>query len=138
MIEAIDHTVTREIANGIWTMIGLFLIVGLTYTLVQDMRHRPGWRFDRGTQLVIGSLVYFIGSIDRSTYIWLSFIWQNRGWDTENISEAHWLLIVAAAFAIIGGLCILRICIVERFGDLAWITAGVVSVAVPVAVYWWV
>lgn len=138
MIDLIDHTVTREIGNGIWTMIGLFLILGLLYTLVQDIRHRPNWRADRGTALVIGTLVYFLGSIDRSTYIWLSFIWQNRGWDTTAVRESHWVLIVAAALAITGGLCILRICIVERFGDWAWIAAGVVSVVVPVAVYWWV
>lgn len=135
MFLSIDHTVTREVGNGIWTMLGLFLIIALARLVWQDIRHRPDWRLDRGTSLAIGVLVYFLGSIVRSAYIWLWFIYQNRGWDLTFVRENHWILIIACVLAIVGGVCMLRVSIFERHGKLAWIGVGVVSVALPVFIY---
>lgn len=137
-MEIADHGALREIGNGVWTMLGAFLIVALAYTVVQDIRHRHDWRTDRGTALTIGTLVYFLGSIMRSGYIWGGLIVDNRQWDHAVLAEWRGSLLFAVALAVVGGLCIVRICLVDRFGSWSWITAGVVSVAVPVAVYWWV
>lgn len=139
MLDIADHGALREIGNGIWTMLGAFLIVALAYTVLQDVRDpRRDWQADRGTALAIGTLVYFLGSIMRSAYIWAGLIVNNRAMDEEILAEWRGLLLLAVGFAVLGGLCIVRICLVDRFGPWAWITAGVVSVAVPVAVYWWV
>lgn len=140
-MEVIDHGVLREIGNGVWTMLGAFVIAALAYTLVQDMRdwtHQESWRVNRGTALAAGAFVYFTGSIIRSAYIWLGLIADNRQMDEAILAQWRFMLLIAVAAAIIGGLCIVRVCIADRFGSWSWITAGVVSVAVPVAVYWWV
>jgi hypothetical protein len=66
MMEYFDHGVMREIGNGIWTILGAFVLCALAYTLLQDMRdwaYQDNWRVNRGTALAAGTFVYFTGGI---------------------------------------------------------------------------
>lgn len=133
----------REITNGIWFCINLScLFIFFRYTWLSLAANRSWFAIGRMVrdrsfvpemQASIGLTIYFIGATLRAAYVWWLLKAQTRGWPiAEVIEDGYWLMYLAAAFAIVGGLCTLRVFTKLNYGHRAWILAGIFSIIVPV------
>lgn len=132
-----SEVVVREIANGIWFLLGAFLIVAFGIRIWQRFQV-PGWYKDEGTQLLIALFVYFCGSIIRSGWIWGVLVCSNdRGRDDcAVIIQRYDVLLLASVLALVGLVCCIRILTPPHWQPWPWIVSGVLAVAIPVGVHW--
>jgi hypothetical protein len=137
----------REITNGVWLFINLScLIVFLMYSWKRSMKKRA-WSdvarmirerdFEPDTQASIAMTMYFIGATIRAGYVWWLLKAQSKGWvHAQYVEEMYWVMHLAAAFAIIGGLCVLRVFTRLEWGHRAWIAAAIISLLVPFVIHY--
>jgi hypothetical protein len=159
----ISVEVYHELLNGIWTMLGLMLLVAYFFRLAWRLHgtwvQLPGqdrlWTRvcmlynkvseDLGIQVLIPMTIYFLGSIGRSAWLWSILNCIATGGECAHIREGVGLLEIAAVLGVIGALCFVRVFLPKRirlFGlDISrtwvWGGAGLISVAVPFAVVLW-
>lgn len=143
-----EDEVVREIMNGMWFILSVEVWLCLIYYISHRiMRARvigqeyiiedsTYWYHDSATQLAIALMVYMTGSGIRAGWVWGLLECQNeigrKG--CEFIATSVWVLFVASAFAIVGGLCTIRV-LVPFLRPWGWLAAGVLAVAVPLIVH---
>lgn len=129
--------IVRELMNGTWFLLGVFLIVAMAYRL-RERTKKPDWYNDPGVQALIALLVYFVGSITRSAWIWAALTCTNiyGRQSCEWITARYQPLIVASVLAVVGATCCIRIFSPPSWRPWSWIGAGVLAIAVPVFVHW--
>lgn len=144
-----DDEIVRELMNGIWFVLSIEIWLCLAiYVFHRIMRARTvgqkyiiedstWWYDDSATQLAIALMVYMTGSGIRAGWVWMLLECQNelgRG-KCEFIATSVWLLYGASLFAVVGGLCLIRV-LVPYGQPWGWLVAGVLAAAVPLIVHW--
>lgn len=128
-----------EVANGVWSIVALWLAIFLGYHLLK-IRERKNLPWSRifnlpvSMQLAVGTLI-----VSSAIFINRSALWfesSKHGGDVElSYLDSAWCwFLVGTIFGIAGFLCILRTVTRPMLGHWPWVGA-LLNVAVYVA--WW-
>lgn len=130
-----NDLIAREIVNGTWFVLSALMVIAFGVYIMKAIKERAGWYDDRGTQAAIALLCFTIGGSLRSGWIWLLLSCENDNGVCSAVRDAYWIMFVASAFAIVGGVCSIRIFTPEHWRPWSWLGAGVLAVAVPIIVH---
>lgn len=140
-----------EVLNGIWFMVSLVLVGVFGTFLVwrswrwvrQTYPDEPLWRslWYQATAVVLGRgienqavfflMLYFVGSSVYRVITWVLLL----GGDTISLTAYHAGLVFGTGLALVAALGMIRTFTPERWNPWLWVSAGSVSVAVPVIVH---
>lgn len=132
----LQHYDVREMVNGTWLILNISLAI-VFWRRVWLTKRAGGWkalREDPVAQAAIGLAVYFTGSGVMRAWVWMLLVVSNAGDDAAFIGEHYEIALAAAATAIVGALCCIRVFYPRRW---LWIVTGVLAAAAPVTVHFW-
>jgi len=145
----LDDQLIRELMNGMWFILSLEVLLALIYYIVwraikhpikpQNIWVEPEvWYKELGTQLALAWACFITGATIRAGWIWLLLECQNRLGHRKDcnyiLDTAEWLLL-ASVFAIVGGVCTIRVMLPYWLRPWSYIVPAVVAVAVPLLVH---
>lgn len=131
----IDSYDFREVANGIWLWLNVAMSIVLWRHVFFKVRTEPSWYHSQGTQAAIALAFYFTGSTIMRSWVWILLLLERRGDDQAFIGDHVEVPLVAAALAITGSLCCVRVFSPGPWGRWFWIATGVLSITIPIAVH---
>lgn len=141
----INDILVRELMNGMWFVLSIEVLIALTFYVVKRAAHEPEpaqniwidpevWYREPGTQMAIAWLTYMAGSAIRAGWIWVLLECQNRI-GIQNcgyIIQTVWVLMIASVLAIIGGVCIIRLMMPQRWRPWSYLVPAVMAIIIPV------
>jgi len=103
----ISQSIAREVANSIIFPLCLCLCYVMARTWRDTIRNEPEKRTKR--DLVVGLFFLFLGEGLRSGWAWIALASNNRSLPVfEYISELYQVVVIAAAFILLGALCSIK------------------------------
>ena len=129
-MEINSHDV-RELANGTWFVLNVAL-AGLFIRYVAKRWREPYWYTIQEVAGAIGLSLYFIGSAIMRAWVWGDLLYGGQGDRMAWWSERIEVPLTAAAMAITGAVCCIRIFSDRRWGRFFWIGTACIAVLVPV------
>lgn len=153
-----NDMVVREVMNGILFVLDVELVLTFvtylsrriiadigSYRAGQDVptysEESPepygvlGWYERPGSKAAIALTIYFAGATMRAGWIWWLLHCENAGGSCFSIRGNSWVMLVATALAMTGGLCCIRVFSPPHWHPWSWLAAGVVAVAIPFLTY---
>lgn len=143
-----DDYLIRELMNGMWFVLSLEILIALMIYIIHRILKEPAeprniwvipepWYRELGTQLAIGWTTYMTGSAIRAGWIWLLLECQGRlGMkNCGHITQTAEVLFIASVFAIVGGVCTIRIMMPDRWRPWSYIVPAAIAIIVPVSVH---
>lgn len=133
-----DNQVVREVWNGAWFSLALGMIVILAAITLDRIRLIGSWKYaydDTGVQICLALTMFVTASGARAAYIWLLLHCENFYPDCTWITEDDWIMTVAGAIAIAGGLCTIRVLSPRRWLPWSWLVAGAFAIGMPILYY---
>ena len=104
---------SREITNGVWFFLNLYVLFYLSRLVWYTMRRsaRPIWRQPDYVKLAWGMNLILIGSTIRAGWVWLLLIAEENRWYKLHLAvyETGLLRYVAIGFAMWGAICIAKL-----------------------------
>ena len=151
------HQVVREIANGVWLIVTLELVVffllyfwsrvwraytgsDLRLFLATEPDHHPFWLpkwYDSSLQFASGVLCLAVGGLFRASWVYPFMRCQNEmgGLGCDLTEATWWVLWVATALSIAGGVCLIRIVSPPQWRVAAVTTCTAIPIIVPTLIY---
>jgi hypothetical protein len=133
-----DDLIVRETTNGMWFLLNLALLaVFANYLLCRWQQtgtlklFGAGSEHDIGLHAAIALFVYFVGASTRAGWVWIVLFQQNMGVQNYGFENHPAFLLLAVATGAVGSLCCMRVFSAKRWGHWAWISSGILAVAVP-------
>jgi NO-binding membrane sensor protein with MHYT domain len=135
-------TFVRELSNGQWFVLSMVMTTFcITYATVRPVsigHYTPNWFDDAipaDTQFALSLAIYMAGSTLRAGYIWVLLHCQNARGSCDYIQNNAWLMLVASALAVIGGLWFIRTLSPPQWRPWSWVGAGLFSLSLPFFYY---
>lgn len=114
-----------EMANGVWTIVSIWLVIFLAYHLHRVGIYRRGFDSrddDNGSlQLAIGIWIVAIGVLVTRMVVWASRFSNDGFIELKQLETTSF--VCGTIIGLIGFLCILRIVTKQMMGDWPWISA---------------
>lgn len=132
-----NDLIAREIVNGMWFVLSALMAAAFGLYVVRSKIGTawPDWYNQLGVQAAIALFVFTFGSMMRAGWIWLLLSCQNENRSCAGIENAYAIMFIASAFAVVGGVCCIRIFTPAYWSPWSWLAAGFVAVAIPVIVH---
>lgn len=144
MTAALDYGLLREVANGMWFVLGVVMVVFLATIAVRaplyKLPEKPDW-LDRmltvRQQLCVSLAILIMGSTTRAGFIWIELHCRNIvGADCDWVEQyAGIYLAIATSSAIIGGVWVVRTLSPVSWRPWAWSGAGAFALGAPLFYY---
>jgi multisubunit Na+/H+ antiporter MnhG subunit len=127
------YLLTREIANGTWFMLSVFLALGfLLYILANIRRHRKWSPYQAAAVSAAGGLmVWFVGSGMRAGIMWLQWLHAEPGTLPLAWPSATQVYIMSTLLGVIGAAWVTAVFASWRI----WFLLVLASLGVPVAMH---
>lgn len=143
-----DSVLVRELMNGMWFVLSFQILVALVSYLIRRMISEPAdprqvwvvnqpWYRELGSQLALSWGTYMVGSTIRAGWIWIFLECQGRlgVGNCGHITQTVWVLFIASGFAIVGGVCTIRIMLPDSWRPWSYLVPAIVAVIVPLVVH---
>lgn len=141
-----NDVLIRELMNGMWFVLSVEIWLALIIYIVRRIIREPApalwikpssWYADPATQLAVAWTTYMTGSGIRAGWIWMLLECQGRlgiG-NCGHITKTVEILFAASLFAIVGGVCTIRIMLPEDWRPWSYVVPAALAIIVPVAVH---
>jgi hypothetical protein len=117
-----DWRYVLEMANGVWTIVSIWLFVFLAYHLkIVGVRHQGAKNGDGGVQLAIGIWIVCVGVLTTRMVVWASRFSNDGFIQLKQIETITF--VTGTIIGLIGFLCILRVVTMAMLGHWPWLSA---------------
>jgi uncharacterized membrane protein YfcA len=99
--------VVREIVNGMWFVVSLYLTGIFTLFLSNEIR-TDGWFYYKTNQAAVGLVLYFAGNTIFHGWIWFLLTQARLGLLHGLLADSYLLIILSAVFAFVGAYLSIR------------------------------
>lgn len=114
-----------EMANGVWTIVSIWLVVFLAYHLVKVGAQRRVWKYGLNLplsiQLAVGIWIVCIGVLVTRAVVWVSRFSNDGFIELKEIETVSFVLGTLVGLA--GFMCILRVVTKPMLGHWPWVSA---------------
>jgi len=120
-----DWRYILEMANGIWTIVSVWLVIFLAYHLIMVSAQRRIWRrglkIPLSIQLAIGIWIVCIGVLVTRAVVWVSRFSNDSFIELRGIETVSF--VCGTLIGLAGFMCILRVITRPMLGQWPWLSA---------------